>query len=308
MRGSPNCSYHPLIKAWKPSWGLKGDLAGLGHPGYCANDADSPNMILKSDCLWSVLSCCVPPSMQASCGVWCCSPLRGARRLCFVSQEGRRLRKQEEACSHAQVRNDKVCWCVPFGDLHESETAASNSPFASASNPAGSPSPEFTARSALNHWKLELALYFREHIKKIKWFFYKGVTFGPVMSSRMFPNMDCGGVYLFWMSKARGHGTFVDNLAGSINGLEESFYLIKEWKQMVTWLWAFQTHPSSVCFPQPTFVENLSSHLFNENTTNNCLGSGARNWRGWLTFHEACFVEWTLCRSWQPGDDLFVLK
>lgn len=24
--------------------------------------------------------------------------------------------------SHAQVRNDKVRWCVPFGDLPESET------------------------------------------------------------------------------------------------------------------------------------------------------------------------------------------
>lgn len=53
--------------------------------------------------------------------------------------------------SHAQVRNDKVRWCVPFGDLPELETTDSNSPFASASNPVGSPSPEFKARSALNH-------------------------------------------------------------------------------------------------------------------------------------------------------------
>ena len=50
-------------------------------------------------------------------------------------------------------------------------------------------------------------------------------------------------------------------MAGSVNGWEEILYLIQEWEQMVTWFQAWDTHPDCVCFPQPTFVQNLSSHL-----------------------------------------------
>ena len=67
-------------------------------------------------------------------------------------------------------------------------------------------------------------------------FLPEGLWFGPVMRSRMFPNKGSNWIYFFYCLVLEGTDIFTDNLAESTNGSEETLYLIKKQKQMVTWL------------------------------------------------------------------------
>ena len=59
-------------------------------------------------------------------------------------------------------------------------------------------------------------------------FLPEGLQLGPVMGSRMLPNVGCNWIDFFYCLVLEGRDIFTDNLAGSTNGSEETLYLIKK--------------------------------------------------------------------------------